>query len=248
MIGVKLHFSRFEFKYVLPARNVSELEKDMRYFLEFDPFVRDIEGHYYDVRSLYFDDPAYSAFYNKIEGTHTRAKFRIRTYTNEAQNDTAQFLEIKGRYNNLVFKHRTQIGPEFHIGDDGEDEMIHKVVRATRQDKLGQRFEYELFRKRIRPIALVIYKRRPYVSRFDPDFRLTLDSDLTAVRARGLFQPGSGPAGRDIMPGYTVVEVKFRRHIPSWFHRLIQAHELRSVSVSKICKAMEVLELAEDPY
>ena len=51
----------------------------------------------------------------------------------------------------------------------------------------------------------------------------------------------------EVITGFTVMEVKFRRHIPSWFHRLIQAYELRRVSMSKICKAMEILGLVEDP-
>ena len=43
------------------------------------------------------------------------------------------------------------------------------------------------------------------------------------------------------------MEVKFRYHIPSWFHRIIQSYELRRVSISKICAAMETLEMAERP-
>ena len=58
--------------------------------------------------------------------------------------------------------------------------------------------------------------------------------------------PGALDRSRELMPGYTVVEVKFRYHVPSWFHRIIQSFELRRVSISKICRGIEVLELAEN--
>ena len=34
-------------------------------------------------------------------------------------------------------------------------------------------------------------------------------------------------------PGYTILEVKFERGIPAWFHRTIQAYNLRRESISK---------------
>ena len=48
------------------------------------------------------------------------------------------------------------------------------------------------------------------------------------------------------MPGYTIMEVKFRHHMPSWFHHILQAYELRRRSVSKICEGMTRLGLIED--
>jgi hypothetical protein len=52
---------------------------------------------------------------------------------------------------------------------------------------------------------------------------------------------------RALVPGYTVMEVKFRYHMPSWFHRIIQAFELRRVSISKICTGTQALGLQLDP-
>jgi len=235
----KLHFSRFEFKYILSQPLRKELEGELRYFLEFDPFVESRSDHQYFVRSLYFDDPHYSCFFDKVNGLHTRSKFRVRTYTDDPLDSTPQFLEIKGRYNNLVLKHRTPLNQVASIkGQHDGDGLVKDVSR---------KFEYELFRKQLRPVALVDYVRRPYLSRFDPEFRLTFDSELHGTKTHSLFPDGRAPQSRKLLPGYTVMEVKFRHHIPSWFHRLIQAYELRRISVSKICRAMEALGIAEDP-
>lgn len=242
----KLHFARFEFKYILSAQLRNELESELSYFLEFDPYVESRSKHQYFVRSLYFDDPYYSCFYDKVSGLHTRSKFRLRTYTNVPSDGTPQFLEIKGRYNNLVLKDRAPLNKTFWVTNEGDNGLVQNIQQGLDPGEVSRKFNYDLYRKRLRAVALVDYVRRPYISRFDPEFRLTFDSELTGTNTRRLFPDGSEPQSRKFLPGYTVMEVKFRRHIPSWFHRLIQAYELRRVSVSKICHAMEVLEIAED--
>jgi hypothetical protein len=183
---------------------------------------------------------------DKVNGLHTRSKFRVRTYTDDPHDSTPQFMEIKGRFNNLVLKHRTPLDRGDGIKSDSGDVLVSKLLRIMSPSDVRKKFEYELFRKQLRPVALVDYVRRPYFSRFDPEFRLTFDSELRGTKTRALF-PGIGsPQPRQLLPGYTVMEVKFRRHIPSWFHRLIQAYELRRISVSKICHAMVALGIEED--
>lgn len=246
MPNTKLHFARFEFKYLLSPQLRKDLESELKFFLEFDPYVENQPHHQYFVRSLYFDDPSYSAFFDKVDGIHTRSKFRVRTYTKTQGDDTPQFLEIKGRHNNLVLKHRVQLTSNGLSANVRSDRLSAELLQLAPSSTVGQKFEYELFRKQLRPVAVVDYLRRPYISRFDPEFRLTFDNNLSTTMTRALF-PGSQERTRQILPGYTVMEVKFRRTIPAWFHRLIQAYELRRVSISKICQAMEVLELAHDP-
>jgi hypothetical protein len=92
---------------------------------------------------------------------------------------------------------------------------------------------------------LIDYQRRPYVSRFDPDFRLTFDSELQATQTDRLF-PRNTDRSRRVVPGKTVMEVKFRHHLPSWFHRIIQGYELRRLSFSKICEGTIALGLESD--
>lgn len=247
MSQTKLHFARFEFKYILPKQLRDELERELQFFMEFDPYVENREKHQYFVRSLYFDDPEHTCFYDKIEGMHTRSKFRIRTYTNELDGITPQFLEIKGRHNNLVIKHRTPIATDAWIERERDDMLVNRMLPGLPADKVAERFQFERFRKRLRAVALVDYVRRPYVSKFDSEFRLTFDSELQGTMTRALFPIPGDATSKRLLPGYTVMEVKFRHQIPAWFHRLLQAYELRRVSVSKICHAMEALEIAEDP-
>lgn len=239
----KLHFARFEFKYILPKALRDEVESELGYFMDLDPFVSGRPDQRYFVRSLYFDDASYTAYYDKIDGLHTRYKFRIRTYADNDREPTVQFLEIKGRYNNLVFKHRIKLNDVRDPAESKSRRLVQRVLEQTRDNPVGRQFEYDLYRKRIAPRAVVDYFRRPYVSKYDPEFRITFDERLEGIQSTDL-HPTNNARRRRILPGYTVVEIKFRYHIPSWFHRIIQSFELRRVSISKICSAVEALNLA----
>ena len=89
---------------------------------------------------------------------------------------------------------------------------------------------------------LIDYYRRPYISKYDPEFRVTFDEQLYATRTESLHPPEYAPR-RSVLKGFTIMEVKFRFHVPSWFHRIIQSYELHRISVSKICSGIETFGL-----
>lgn len=230
---------------MLGRRLATEIEAELGNFLHFDPFVESQPDHKYFVRSLYFDDPVHSAFYDKIDGLHTRSKFRIRTYTRDVNDATPQFLEEKGRYNNRVFKHRIPIdGVRFGASDTAAsiDELL---AQDASDNPTLNGFAYSYHRKQLGPVALVDYQRRPYISHYDPEFRVTFDSELEGTDTRVLF-PAPSARSRRVLTGYTIMEVKFGHHLPSWFHRIIQSYELKRKSVSKICECMEALGMVID--
>ena len=234
-----LDFSRFEFKYVLQKSLREAVESELQYFMELDPFVRKSEAQRYQVRSLYFDDPEKTAFYDKIDGLRDRSKFRIRTYCRSPDNITPVFLEQKGRINNRVLKHRVPLG----ISDTMPTDFSR--LELASDDPVYSTFVYDSVRKLIEPIALVDYFRRPYISRYDHKFRVTFDEQLSAIETTKLF-PGKIATTKKLLVGYTVMEVKFDRTLPAWFHRIIQSYELSRQPLSKICESMITLGMAVD--
>ena len=202
-LAAKLHFSRFEFKYVLPKELRDEVESELSHFVALDPYVQKQEGHKYMVRSLYWDDQRLTAYNDKIDGIIHRSKFRLRTYTSDAQSSAQRFLEIKGRHDSLVFKHRipVDIGPdEASVGGPDLSELI---LARTEDSEVRNRFLFSVLKRRIKPYAVVDYLRRPYISRFDPEFRLTFDEQLQGVESDQLF-PSTLDRARRIAPGYTL--------------------------------------------
>ena len=138
---------------------------------------------------------------------------------------------------------------EVQVQADEERRLRRKLTQAvlarTQEGAVLDRFRFDLERRRLRPVMLIDYERRPYVSRFDPEFRLTFDDTLRATRTPSL-HPAPGENARDVLSGYTIMEVKFRHHVPSWFHRILQSYDLRRQSISKVCKGMETWRLDPD--
>ena len=245
--GAKLHFSRFEFKYVLPLEMREELEAQFQYFVELDPYVASKPDKKYFVRSLYFDNDAHANFWEKEDGKKHRQKFRLRTYTQTPSDGTPRFLEIKGRHNNLVFKHRTPLRAEPRA-DFTPSSLWHQTTNdllAHLEDgDVREAFQFDLHRKHLKPKMLVDYMRRPYVSKYDPEFRITFDDSLHGT-ATDWLDPSAKHVSKSVLTGYTILEVKFRFHVPKWFHRLIQTMELQRVSISKYCACMQALEVVK---
>ena len=107
------------------------------------------------------------------------------------------------------------------------------------------RFLFEVQRREEKPIVLVDYVRRPYVSSYDMNFRVTFDSELMSAPSNILF-PANEVVWRHSTAGYTILEVKFQRRIPAWFHRIIQAHDMCRFSFSKFVRGMKIAGLAQD--
>lgn len=237
-------FARYEFKYLLGTALCEQIESEVSHFMRYDGFVHPEFGNRYPVKSLYFDNAVASNYYEKIDGVKTRRKFRIRTYTDDPKEESPVFLEVKGRHIERTYKSRVRIGRD-------QVELFTKnldcsfLLSTFPGVDLIESFIYDSIRKTVRPAVLVDYMRRPYTSDYDRNFRATFDSHLTAVACGELF-PSSGVRRMECLPGYTVLEIKFDRRIPAWFHRVLQSYNLRRLSISKFCTGMEYCGLAED--
>lgn len=242
MSKVQNHFLRYEFKYLLDEKRKNLIEEELSHFIQLDPFVERFENKMYYVRSLYFDDPGYSFYYEKTDGLMHRQKFRIRTYVTDYDNSTPIMLELKGRYNNFVYKHRCIIEHTSEL-----DKNVFQLVDhgADANNPIVKQFTYDRFKKKISPIMLIDYQRRAYQSKYDYEFRITFDSNLSGTHTNLLF-PESEVFRRELIHGYTIMEVKFRKSVPPWFHRIMVKYQLKRLSISKYCTGMESTSLIEN--
>ena len=74
-------FERYEFKYILEKDLRIIIERDVKNFMKLDAYAKQNQSYF--VRSLYFDDPSFVNYFEKIDGIKLRHKFRLRTYANE---------------------------------------------------------------------------------------------------------------------------------------------------------------------
>ena len=230
-------FIRYEFKYPLDLPKRKNVESEVANFMSFDGHVHPELSNAYYVRSLYYDNDAATNYYEKIDGVKMRRKFRLRTYGKLIEPSSPIYLEEKNRDGDRVHKHRIPIDPShlpvFYNPEQYPD--LHELFPGV---DLVDRFMFDAIRRSLKPKLLVDYVRRPYVSAYDMNFRVTFDSVLMSAEVNNLF-PASWENWKHSFAGFTIVEVKFHRRIPAWFHRIIQTHNLMRVSFSKFCKGME---------
>jgi len=236
---LKHRFLRYEFKYYFTSKQRHDIESELQHFMQLDPFVEDHPNKKYFVRSLYFDAPNLVAYDEKTDGIKFRNKFRLRTYSEDTNGGVPIFLEQKGRVNNYVFKERS-ILPE-NLQDILKNGVTREFLKSVLRTSLSripkevfQKFLFQVLYLRLQPVVLVDYYRRPYVSRYDLEFRLTFDDSLHGMPTSRLF-PRRSALRRRLIPGYTILEIKFLSHIPAWFHRLIRTYDLERFSLSKYC-------------
>ena len=233
-------FERYEFKYILNENLRKKIQSDVSKFMRVDKFTN--KNKKYFVRSLYFDDDVSTEYYNKIDGMKIRRKFRLRTYGRDFSKEKPIFLELKGRYNQRTYKRRKVINIENLY--KYENEEISKIIKDDEfKDNLGQNFLFEKIRRNLKPKVITDYWRCPFISDYDRNFRVTFDDNLKIKKTPRLFNNNQSFL-RSSLPGYSILEIKFDRRIPKWFHRIIQSYNLRKVSISKFCVGMETADIA----
>lgn len=223
------NFLRYEFKYLLNNSISKNILQDAKNFMYLDDFAKKNDKGYF-VRSLYYDNSSYDNFFEKVDGMQLRRKFRIRTYSNTLKKDNT-FLELKGRQNDRILKKRTIINEE-DIESFENLKNLEKLKIKYKNNNIINNFIFEVYRKKICPKILVDYYRVPLINKFGLYFRLTFDSNLVTSKSTTLFQDKENFPVK-YKPGNTILEVKFERSIPTWFHKIIQTYNLNRKSISK---------------
>ena len=238
-------FQRYEFKYILNKDISDQIEKEAKNFMTFDSFVQKRLDNQYFVRSLYYENFFSSNFFEKVDGMRTRRKYRLRTYGKSLEENVPIFFEVKGR--NLERTYKKRMNVDFKYLNFFLNKKLHyKLIDAYPDNELIKNFVFDSFKKDLKPYILVDYTRRPYVNKFGLYFRLTFDKSLLSTKANNLFYNVNNLSWLECKAGYTILEVKFDRSIPAWFHRIIQSYNLNRKSISKFAIGMTTCGVAKE--
>lgn len=232
--NLNLHIRRFEFKYVVPNTELDKIRRSIGNFTILDPYAKKDRDDTYQVTSLYFDDTNLSSYYEKLAGIKLRKKFRIRTYETRPAAKSPIFLEIKRRDEIIIFKDRFPL--DFSSLKYLEGGSWDKLLSGG-NDEVLRKFIGHYLARGLKPTVMTSYRREAYLDRKNFSFRLTLDQQLAAKRAYGIDLRSHDT--REVFRGYTILEAKFNRIMPSWFGMIVKKHNLERVSFSKYCFGLE---------
>ena len=236
---------RYEFKYILNKKISDQIEKEARNFMIYDGHVKKELNNKYFVRSLYFENNFSSNFYEKADGMKIRRKYRLRTYSNFFDPKVPIFFEVKGRISERTYKKRINIKNKY-LNLFLSQSKNFNLLNLYPNNEMIINFIFDSFRKNLKPLILVDYKRRPYINKFGLYFRLTFDTNLLSSKTNNLFSNDKYSSWLECKAGYTILEVKFDRSIPAWFHRIIQCYNLKRRSISKFVLGMSSSGLARE--
>ena len=227
---------RYEFKYFLTKNVADEIRNHVSKFMILDDFVNFELKNRYFVRSIYFEDDFNSNFDEKINGYRIRKKFRIRYY-NKNLNQSPIFLETKGRNLERTYKIRDKIDlSDFEIIKQKKS-ILNLMTKYPKSVPVHD-FVFETYKKNLKPKILIDYERYPYINKHGLYFRLTFDQNLSCVKLNDKLTNNLINNSIQCKAGFTILEVKFERSIPLWFHRIIQSYNLRRQSISKFVLGM----------
>ncbi|MBV9869719.1 MAG: polyphosphate polymerase domain-containing protein [Frankiaceae bacterium] len=252
-----LHFRRLEMKYVIPERRVPQFLRLIRPHVKLDPFLANRGTTSYPVTSMYFDSYDLQSLFAKEAGWLSRRRIRLRTYAESFQPGATAFFEIKRRHDFLVSKDRLPL----MLPADGEQwrrpVVLRQLLNATREKDPAAREEALVLDAwyNLQPTAIVAYDREAYVSRTDPEMRLTVDRALRGSwTSRSLQQraplrlcgihptlPRLMSYGSHSSQGpiplraseWVIIELKFATAIPRWLHQTIMTMNLERSAYSK---------------
>lgn len=238
MFNPKLHFQRFEFKYLLNFEQLRKIRSFLKRYVIPDDFAQNTKNGFYEVISLYYDSPKFYYYWEKIDGVQKRKKIRLRTYKVDGQLIDYAFFEVKRKYDAIILKDR------FLLTNEDYKELMAKgnflnssTMENSNKDKIIEEFQWEKGKHQLSPKILVVYNREPYLGKFNKNFRITFDYGLKAREDDDLFYQGNNYF--DVSGAQVIMEIKFNGKLPFYVQQIIDMYDLERIAYSKYCYSVE---------
>lgn len=210
---------RHEEKHQVNLREALVLSRRLKKLFPRDPHAGP-EG-FYQVVSLYYDDPYDTALRQKLDGVNRREKFRLRYYGKEP----AFFkLEKKYKVKGLCGKGSCRLSRE-----EGERLLRRDFAFLLEKEEPLAREFYAKLRRGLAPKTVVRYTREAFL--YAPgNVRVTLDGDIRAGAPEQFLIP------KKLLPalgGLAVVEVKYDAFLPEIVKLAVQVPNRQGTACSK---------------
>lgn len=251
-----LNIKRYEIKYYIALERLPQVRKYFAPYVTLDPFSEMRQDKNYIVRSIYFDSSELDFYYEKIDGLKIRKKLRVRTYNEQDSIDIA-FLEIKRRYEKVIYKERLKIPLDLieMICIDRKKpngEITFKELQCSygnngfANSRVIDRFLYNLDHKNLKPTLLVTYEREAYVGIIDQNVRVTFDKNVRTKIFPTIDEVFAEDDLTDVTNDVAILELKFNNFMPTWLRKATYHLNIQAQSISKYCMGIAAASLLND--
>jgi len=160
------NFKRTEIKYLLNSNQFDSLFSFLQGFAKVDSYGKT------RINNIYFDTPDYKLIRTSLEKPIYKEKLRLRTY-GETTDDTNSFIEIKKKYDGIVYKRRVSgrykdaFDYLVRAGKPLDDSQISREIAGF----------IDMYEDLI-PAMRISYDRIAMAGIYDSDFRVTFDTKI----------------------------------------------------------------------
>ena len=220
-------FNRVEKKYLLSQEDVDALLPLLKEKMTTDAFNPD--GKTYPISNIYFDTDSNELIIKSLEKPVYKEKLRLRSYGQVQNKNETVFLEIKKKFDGVVYKRRSSftLAEAEQFLKDGEIPQNDKVNKQVLKEIKDLMKRYSLS-----PKVFISYERLAYFGKDDSDFRLTLDRNILTRRED--LKLDSPIYGDNLLKdGQWLMEAKAFKTFPLWFAHFLSQRKINQTSFSK---------------
>lgn len=231
-------FERYEIKYLINREQKKAVMAAIEKHMQPDSFGRST------IRNIYYDTDNYRLVRRSLEHPIYKEKLRVRSYRTAQPNDEV-FVELKKKYNSVVYKRRTKL-----LEKDVAD-YLAGCIPAPNPCQITDEIDYfRQFYETLAPKVFLSYLREAFFEKDGGEFRVTFDENIL-WRTTDLSLE-AGVYGENLLrPGETLMEIKTPGGIPLWLVDVLTGQGLRKTSFSKYGNAymtMFAREKGEEAY
>ena len=220
MMDMQESFARVETKYLLTLSQAAAMEMGL---LRLGFGKTDFGSP--RVQSLYYDTADYALIRASLERPAYKEKLRLRAY-GEPGALTQSFVEIKKKYNGVVYKRRTAMPLREAMDDLYWGQMPEKA------GQVGREVQWMMRRYDLRPAAVIAYDRDAWFCKEQPGVRITFDRRLT-FRDWALDLNSGEPGIPLLSAGRRLMEIKTNGVYPLWLVQLLRETGVQRTHFSK---------------
>ena len=213
-------FQRVEQKYVLTDEEYNKLFDKISKYIEKDKYYQST------ICNIYFDNDANDLIVKSLEKPVFKEKIRVRSYNVPDINDSV-FLELKGKYDGVVFKRRVEI-----LLSDLYRYIETGVIPKVSNIQIMKEIDYVIKKYNLKPKKYLAYDRLSYYDKNDLNFRITFDSNLRSRNDNLNLELGDAGRLYDNKKFY-IMELKSLTAIPLWFIKILSELKIYPKSFSK---------------
>ena len=225
-MGYQMTFKRYELKFMLTYDEKQALLRVMEPYMALDQYGRTT------IQNLYYDTDSFRLARRSMEHPDYKEKLRVRSY-GTAKKDGAVFVELKKKYDHVVYKRRLSM-PE-------QDAMawLSGDASAAPNSQIAHEIDYfRDFYAGLKPKVFLSYERVAYFDRAGGDFRVTFDDNIFARRLALSLRTSAWGAPL-LPPGMLLMELKTSGGIPMWMTQWLSKNRIYKTSFSKYGTAYE---------